>query len=150
VVWLCAYRLHRSGEPEDAFPYFRQLIGAGRIIPTREDYRALFEDRGNRFAETAQQDAQALLALARSEPGTEHVGILGGEERTGVIVEVVETLEETYVAFSVGRMDPTRPVIILRAFYSDVAFNEWELVDRLPTRPLRVDQGEIAYRLLRG
>jgi hypothetical protein len=150
VVWLCAYRLHRSGEPDDAFPYFHELIEAGRIMPTAFDYTSLFEDRGRRFAETVRQDAQALLVLARSNPGTEQVGLLGGEEAAGVLVDIVETLEETYVAFSVVRMDPTRPLIILRAFYPDVAFAEWEAVDRLPTRALRVNDGEIAYRVLRG
>lgn len=149
VVWLCAYRLHRSGEPDDAFPYFHELIEAGRIMPTAEDYTSLFEDRGRRFVETVQQDAQALLGLARSNPGTEQVGLLGGEEVAGVLVEVVETLEETYVAFSVARIDPTRPLIILRAFYPDVAFAEWEAVDALPTRAIRVNDGEVAYRLLR-
>jgi hypothetical protein len=149
AVWLCAYRLHRSGESDDAFPYFHELIGAGRIMPTAADYTALFEDRGRRFVETVQQDAQALLELARSSPATEQVGLLGGEEATAVLVDIMETLEETYVAFSVVRMDPTRPLIILRAFYPDVAFAEWEAVDRLPTRPLRITDGEVAYRLLR-
>jgi len=66
-----------------------------------------------------------------------------------VLVEVMETLEDLR-RLLVPRMDPTRPLIILRAFYPDVAFAEWEEVDRFPTRPLRMGEGEVGYRLLRG
>jgi hypothetical protein len=151
VVWLCAYRLHRSGEDDDAFPYFHELIRAGVLLPTEDDYVALFDDRGRRFTETLYEDAQDLLARARSTPGVEQVGILGGEETTAVVVEVVDTLEETYVAFSVARMDDaSRVVMILAAFDVDAAFSNWELVTSFPTRRLRVDSGEICYRILRG
>src|SRR5262249_23436445 len=96
VVWLCAYRLHRSGDADDAFPYFHELIRADRIMPTEDDYEALFQERAFRFAETLAEDAQALLARARLNLGFEEVGLIGGEETTGVVVEVVESLEETH------------------------------------------------------
>jgi hypothetical protein len=142
--------LHRSGDPEDAFPYFNDLIGTGRIWPTDEDYEHLFTDRGHRFIDTLYEDAQALLKRARSNPGMEAVGVLGGEEMAGVVVEVVGTLEETYVAFSLAHVDATRPVLILGAFYPDARFTEWELVANLPTRPLRESEAEFCYRILRG
>jgi hypothetical protein len=148
VVWLCAYGLHRSGEPDDAFPYFHELIETGAILPTEDDYAALFEDRGHRFADTVHDDAQRLLELARSTPGLEQVGTVGGEETTGVLVDVVDTLEETYVAFSIERMDSERLIVILTAFYVDAEFSEWELVSNLPKRPLR--RNEVCYRILRG
>jgi len=148
VIWLCAYGPHRSGEPDDAFPYFHELIEAGVLLPTEEDYAALFEDRDYRFAETVHDDAQRLLALARSTPGIEQLGKLGGEETTGVLVEVVDTLEETYVAFSIERMDSERLIVILAALYVDAEFSDWELAASLPTRPLR--QYEVCYRILRG
>ena len=150
VVWLCAYALHRSGEDDDAFPYFHGLIRAGTLLPTEEDYAALFDDRGRRFADTLYKDAQQLLARARSDPGVEQIGVLGGEEATAVVVDIVDTLEETYVAFSVAGIDTSRLVMILGAFDVEAAFSAWELVDMLPTRPLRVDDGEICYRILRG
>jgi len=118
-------------------------------MPTEEDYESLFEDQGYRFVETLYEDAQMLLERARSDPGVEVVGVLGGEEPTGVFVEVVDTLEETYVTFSVAQMDPTRLVLLLGAFYLDATFNEWELVETLPTRPLRKSEGEVCYRILR-
>lgn len=147
VVWLCAYRLHRSGDPDDAFPYFHELIRAERIMPTEDDYEALFQDRAFRFAETLPQDAQALLTRARSNLGVEEVGLIGGAETTGVVVEVVESLEETHVALSVARMDYTRIVLILQAFYPEATFGDWELASRLPTRCLHGD--EVCYRILR-
>lgn len=148
VVWLCAYGLHRSGEADDAFPYFQELIQAGRIRPTEDDYTVLFKDQGRRFAETVSLDAQALLTQARSNPGIEFVGRLGGNEPAAVVVEVVETLEETYVAFSIARMDPSRIILILIAFFPDSIFSDWELVPELPTRSLGSD--ELCYRILRG
>ena len=148
VVWLCAYRLHRSGENEDAFPYFRGLIAAGTALPTEDDYLSLFSDRGRRFAETIDEDARQLLARARGNPGTEQIGILGGEEPTAVVVDVVETLEETYVAFSAVRMKTSRLIMILGAFYVEAEFHDWDLADALPTRPLRYEDGEICYRIL--
>lgn len=148
VVWLCAYRLHRSGSPDDAFPYFHELIRSGEILPTADDYEALFLDRDRRFVETMSLDAQALLARARSNPGVEQVGLIGGEETTGVIVEVVETLEETHVAFTLTVVDYRRIVLLLAAFYPDATFKDWELVVILPTRSLR--ENEMCYRILRG
>jgi hypothetical protein len=149
VVWLCAYRLHRSGEDDDAFPYFHELIRTGVLLPTEDDYAALFDDRGYRFTETLYEDAQRLLDRARLRPGAEQVGVLGGEETTAVVVEVVDTLKETYVAFSVARMDASRVIMILGAFDVKAEFSDWELVARFPTRPLRLQDGEVCYRILR-
>jgi hypothetical protein len=148
VVWLCAYGLHRSGEADDAFPYFHELTEKGILLPTESDYAALFADRAQRFVESIYDDAQRLLAQARSAPGVEQTGTLGGEKAAGVLVEVVETLEETYVAFSLEGIDFERILVILRAFYVEAEFLDWEPAAELPTRPLR--QNEFCYRILRG
>jgi hypothetical protein len=50
VVWLCAYGLHRSGEPDDAFHYFDQLLDSGSIYPTPADYEWLENDLTEGFA----------------------------------------------------------------------------------------------------
>lgn len=117
-------------------------------MPTEHDYEALFLDRDHRFVETLSEDAQVLLARARSNPGVEEVGVIGGEETTGVLVEVVETLEETYVVFSLAHMDYTRIVLILAAFYPNAILDDWEGVASLPSRPLR--DNEACYRILHG
>lgn len=149
VVWLCGYHLHRSGEDDDAFPYFHNLIDTDNLLPTEDDYADLFNDRDRRFAETLYEDAQRLLHLARSQPGVEHVGLLGGEQTAAVLVEIVDTLNETYVAFSIEGISTSRVVMILGAFDSEAAFSDWELAEKLPTRTLRAHEGEICYRILR-
>ncbi|MGH9511436.1 MAG: hypothetical protein ACRD2U_04800 [Terriglobales bacterium] len=118
-------------------------------MPTEDDYAALFDDRGRRFTETLYEDALQLLSRARSTPGAEQVGILGGEKTAAVLVEVVDTLEEIYVAFSTVGMDASQVVMILGAFDVEAAFSDWDLVATFPTRPLRLDNGEICYRMLR-
>ena len=119
------------------------------MLPTEDDYQALFWDRAHRFAETLPQDAQNLLAKARSNPGVEQVGILGERQNTSIVVEVVETLEETYVAFSLAQIgDYTMIVSILAAFFPNAVFSEWEQASSLPTRALR--DYEVCYRMLRG
>ena len=150
VIWLCAYHLHRSGEDDDAFPYFHNLIDCGNLLPTEDDYSDLFDDRSRHFADTVYKDAQQLLNRARSHPGVEQVGLLGSEQTTAVVVEVVDTLHETYVAFSVAGIDRQRVVMILAAFDTGAEFSEWELADKLPTRSLRANEGEICYRILRN
>ncbi len=69
---------------------------------------------------------------------------------TAVVVDVVDTLEETYVAFKVVGISTARVIVILKSFYLDAAFNEWELSNSFPTRVLRAQDGEICYRILRG
>lgn len=46
---------------------------------------------------------------------------MGGEEATAVVVDIVDTLEETYVAFSVAGIDTSRLVMILGAFDVEAA-----------------------------
>jgi len=136
VVWLCAERFHRSGTANDAFPYFHALIKSRQIWPTREDYEWLELDRAERLAERLPEAAQELLAHARANPNQEHRAVIG-QGQVGVVVEIVETLEETYVAFSVASIgDPTRVIALLAAFYPGRDFGEWQYRNRLPTRPL--------------
>lgn len=56
VIWLCAYGRHESGAADEAFPYFKQLDAEGRLLPRREDYESLVEDRNRRFADTIVDD----------------------------------------------------------------------------------------------
>lgn len=147
VVWLCAYHgRHRSGAVNDAFPYFDELIQQGRIKPTEEDYVRLFQERDERFVDLVRVDAQALLKTARQSPGEELSGVVGGEATVGVLVEIVETLSETYVAFLVDEVTYERFVLLLEAFYPGSTFFDWEEVRSLPTRELR--DGEFCYRIL--
>lgn len=147
VIWLCAYGHHESGSADDAFPYFKHLDAEGRLLPAREDYECLIEDRNRRFADTIVDDAQALLAEALEEPGVEKPGVLADSVGVGVAVEVVETLEETYVAIRAHDLRPGWLDIILAAFFPDRDSRSWEWTDSFPARALRED--ELCARHLR-
>lgn len=151
VVWLCAYhRGHRSGAADDPFKkHFPELIAAKRMKPAAVDYELLFAERDERFVDLVHGDAQALLAEARLEPGTEKRAVVGGEANVGCLVEVVDTLEETYVAFFIEQVTYERFVILLNAFYAS-RFEEWEQVGEMPHRPIDEASGEVCYRYLRG
>jgi hypothetical protein len=147
VIWLCAYGRHESGASDDAFPYFKQLDAESRLLPAREGYERLVEDRNRRFTETVVHDAQLLLSEAREDPGVERSGVLADSVGVGVAVEVVETLEETYVAIRATDLRRSWLAIILAAFFPDADLRAWESTDDFPTRALRED--ELAYRHLR-
>lgn len=147
VIWLCASGWHASGSVKDAFPYFKKLDEDGRLLPTRDDYKTLIEDRGRRFADTVVDDAQELLVQARAEPGSEIRGVVGESVGVGVAVEIVETMEETYVAIRMPHLKPGWLEIVLAAFFPDITMADWELSDSLPSRELAED--ELSYRHLR-
>ncbi len=149
VVWLCACAWHRSGEPNDAFPVFRALRDEGRVWPTEEDYEALAADRGQQFASFVVEDAQILLAMAREAPETEQVLAIG-REPVAVVVRIVETLEETYVAVSTINLTPPLFQLLLVALYPDNSFNDWRHEQRLPTRELDYVRAEICMSILHG
>jgi hypothetical protein len=116
--------------------------------PTPVDYEALFAERDERFVDLVHGDAQALLAEARREPGTEKRAVVGGEASVGCLVEVVETLDETYVAFFIEEVTYERFVILLNAFYVS-RYEEWEPVRELPHRAIDEASGEVCYRYLK-
>ena len=74
--------------------------------------------------------------------------MIGGVEQIGLLVVVVETLDELFVACSQEALaDYTRVTIILTALCPDRAWDEWDFVRALPTRALRA--GEICFSILR-
>jgi hypothetical protein len=149
VVWLCACARHRSGQPGDAFPFFRALEATGRIWPSEEDYEALAADRGEQFAAFVLDDAPLLLVRARKAPGTEQVLVIGREPVT-VVVHIVETLEETYVAVSTLTLTPSQYQLLLVALYPDRAYDDWRVEQRLPTRDLDYARAEICVSIIHG
>jgi hypothetical protein len=56
------------------------------------------EDRAERFAYVVAEEASELLAAARARPGVEQRRVIGTTQPVGLIVHVVETLDETFVA----------------------------------------------------
>ncbi len=148
VVWLCAYARHRSGEPSDAFERFPQLIGAGLVRPTAADYEALRDDRAERFAAVVSVETQDLLAAARAQPGVEERRVIGTTQPVGLVVHVVETLEETYVAVFGDTTGLAQLQLLLAALYPARAFDDWRAEQRLPTRDLNLERGEFCLSIL--
>ena len=150
VVWLCAYARHRSGEPGDAFDRFPQLIEAGLMRPRAGDYEALRDDRAERFAHVVEVEAQDLLAEARAHPGAEQNRVIGTTQPVGLVVHLVETLEETYVAVFGDTIGLAQLQLLLVALYPDRAFEEWRPEERLPTRDLDLARGEFCLSIVHG
>lgn len=150
VVWLCAYHgKHRSGDSDDSFPYFEELREAGRIYPTTDDYELLFEEEDAYFFDFVEQDAQESLEVARQHPDQEIEVEIGRKVGTSIVVELVETMEETYVAFSWEQIhDLDTPLTLLQAFYPGSRWEDWQTDKPLPTRPL--NDGEVCFSHFHG
>jgi hypothetical protein len=149
VVWLCACGWHRSGQDDDAFRRFGALRDDQRIWPSGEDYEALAADRGEQFAAFVVADAPRLLAVARAAPDIEHVLSIG-REPVAMVVRVIETLEETFVAVSGVNLTPPLFQLLLVALYPDRRFDEWRSELRLPTRELDRTRAEFCLSIVHG
>ena len=141
VVWLLAYRLHRSGAADDFFPWCKDLDSRGLLLPTKSDYERLFRDRDQRFAWSITIEAPILLKRAR-ESGTEERAMLGGKYGACIAVESVPEIEATTIAFAAESMPFDYVPLILAAFHGEVS--EWEQAGEMPSRPLQPN--EIAFR----
>jgi hypothetical protein len=119
VMWLCAYGLHRSGEDADAFPYFKRLDIANRLLPHDDDYVELAVDEGYRFAEAIPREAAALLERARCSPGIEEKAMLGSTIEAGLVIESAPPYESVTLALSTSDWasdDWDRLSVVIAAF----------------------------------
>jgi hypothetical protein len=142
VVWLLAYRLHRSDTKEDFFPYCKELDAQDALLPTPDDYEALFRERDARFAFAVRIEAPLILKAAR-EGEQEHRVMLGGEYGACIAVEVAGELESTTVAFRVDTVLYDHVAMILAAFHD----GSWDEVSTMPSRDL--EPYEVAFEHLR-
>jgi hypothetical protein len=142
-VWLVAYGRHRSGEPDDFFPYCVELDGDGRLLATGEDYERMIMERDRRFVEAVRIEAPVILSEARNSPG-EHRHMLGGGLSAGIAVEVEPDVEAVTIAFRVDAvLDWDLVPILLAAFHPGTS---WEPIERMPSREL--EPGEIAMTVV--
>ena len=140
VVWLVATRLHRSGEDDDFFPYCVGLDTDKRLLPTKADYTALFDERSERFVHRMRIEAPLLLQQATEAPGSEISGVLGGRFGVGITIEVDDGLEATTVAIKVGDAPWQHLMLVLAAIHADA---DWQPIDGMPNRDLAA--GEMAW-----
>ena len=147
VLWLCAaHGRHRSGQTDDAFPYFDDLIGADRIYPTPGDYEALEQDRAARLVDAIPDDAQALLERARTTLGVELSGQVGPVRVRLVVVRVEEVADELFVAVSMRHGDDLWLAAVLVGFRPDTDdFDVWRNEMALPTGALDRQEPELGF-----
>jgi hypothetical protein len=148
VVWLLAAAHHRSGEPDDAFPYFIQLLDGERIYPVEKDLEELFSERKEQFAVRAKLAAPALLAEAQASPETE-VTIEIGAEPVSCFVYVVETAEERYFAVS-GHVGVIGLEVLKALFAPEQESDAWRSEGSLPTRNLDYSRSEMCFSIVTG
>lgn len=144
VVWLLAYGLHRSDEPDDFFPYCKGLDQEARLLPSEADYERLIRDRDYRFAQAVTIEAPLILQQAREAPGEEHKVMLGGKYGACVAIEVDEEVEVISIAFLIA----SAPYEYLEVILAAIQPGDWEDADSLPSRELDMDR-EIGFCLLR-
>lgn len=149
-MWLCASHWHRSGDEDDAFPFFRSLHANGGVWPQDDDYEALAADRGERFVDFIMIEAPRLLQRARALPSTEHVLTIAREDVASIVVCLVETLEETFVAIAGGGpwMSPEHLLLLQVSLYPDHRFEDWRAEARLPTRELDPRRAEFCFSIV--
>lgn len=140
VVWLLAYSQHEFEGDGDAFPYFKELDAEGHLLPTPRDYEALFRDRDARFTEVVSHEGAQLLQAARDNPGHEQRAMIGGLIGAGVAVEVVETLEEVFLAVKTAALEPEILIILFSVFFPDRDYDEIETEHAMPNRDLEADE----------
>jgi hypothetical protein len=87
TVWLLAARFHRSGQRDDAYPYFKGLDAGGRLLPTREDYEALVEAQTLDFAGRLHKEIPPLREQAIAEPGLIVGAVLGGRVAVRIVYD---------------------------------------------------------------
>ncbi|MDX6587245.1 MAG: hypothetical protein QOI31_1718 [Solirubrobacterales bacterium] len=117
TIWLLAYAEHTFEDSGDAFPYFKELDARDALLPTEEDYRALFLDRDARFAEVVELECDSLLADAQATPGVEQRTRVGGLLGIGVAIEVVPGLEEATLAVETDGLTQEYMAILFAAFF---------------------------------
>lgn len=114
-------------------------------MPRPADYEAFFRDRDARLTEAIVHEGKELLQAARDRPGEEQtatLGVLG----VGVTVEVVETLEEVFLAVKAGPLTEETLNMLFAVFFPDKDFEEISSAAALPSRSLNED--ELGFRCL--
>jgi hypothetical protein len=113
---------------------------AAPALPTPRDYEAFFRDRDARFSEVVGHEAAQLLQQARDDPGHEQLALIGGVHGVGVTVELVETLEEVFLAVKTSALEPEILIILFAAFFPEREFDEIGSVYAMPNRDLEADE----------
>jgi hypothetical protein len=107
VVWLLGIGWHESGSRDDAYAVLKDRDVAGTLMPTEADYLDLeaSPEENLSFVAHVAEEAPALVAQAREQPGTEVRAVIAERLGVGLVVELVvmpgehESLEEIWIGF---------------------------------------------------
>jgi hypothetical protein len=153
VIWLTAYGRHRSGQPDDFFPFAKRLDEEGRLLPVQADLVRMYKDRDRRFVEAATVEAPIALKRAREAEG-EYRCTIGGELGTVIAIEAVEDPDATAVTVAfrpAGRgpftqMTMEQGQVLLEALVS----GQWEWITKMPSRDLEHDEVAFTITIVAG
>ena len=148
VVWLLAARFHRSGKPEDAYPYFRELDAKGRLLPTADDVKALLALGHRSLAESLLQQVPYLIEEAKRSPGRVQSAVLGDRVSVRLVYEPSDPPMLTVAISQKVRpgdmsMPPEWLLLIAAAFLPDTPIERLSLAPDLAGFPLSPD--EVAF-----
>ena len=141
VIWLVAYRRHRSGEQDDFYPWCKRLDEEDRLLPTEDDYQRLFDAQGDRFAKSLLIEIPLLLKQA-AQSEAEVSAVVGGQFGVAVAIETAEGLQSITMAFDVSTVEVYEYIPAILAATRPGA--EWEDADAMPSREL--SEAEKAFR----
>jgi hypothetical protein len=144
VVWLLAYRRHRSGEDDDFYPWVKALDGDGRLIPVPADYRRMFLERDRRFVEAVRLETPVILQEASKHDG-EYRCTVGGELGISLWIEIDDELDAQAITVAFDNAVETwEQCAVLLA--SLAPGRDWDPIERMPSREL--DDGELAFTVM--
>jgi hypothetical protein len=146
VVWLTAYGFHRSGDPEDAFQKFDQLIAADAMRPTTQDYRRLGRDRAGRFVELAPMQATSAVHEVIAREGDVIEVDLAQQLRVRLFAMIAEGVVELTITFPWGGLNQDRIFFIVRCFEGS-SNDLYEVADSFGGDP--VAEGELGFVIWR-
>jgi len=155
AVWLLAGRLHRSGAPDDAYPYFKGLDADERLLPTEGDYELLFLAQARSFANDVMDQAPSIIDEARRRSPAEVEAVLGAVP-ISVAVVAEDGMEFVYLAVMMSGWTEDGPeppanwtAILWAAFFPWVTdpVTEIGMEREIAGRPAK--DGELIYASIR-
>jgi len=155
AVWLLAGRLHRSGAPDDAYPYIKSIDADERLLPREGDYELLFLAQAWFFADDVMNRVPLIMDEARRRSPSEVKAVLGTVP-ISVAVVAEDGMEFVYLAVMMSGWTEDGPeppsewmTILWAAFFPWVTdfVNEIGLENEIAGRPAK--EGELIYSSIR-
>lgn len=145
IIWLCGYGLHRSGESDDAFQIFAELIENDEIRPKPADYGRLARDRVGRLVELGPEHGETTVRRAVERGDVQSVS-LADQIPVRVLACVIDDFLEVTIAFPSANLNQDRILFVVRCF-AGASSDMWENTDEFNGKPL--SEGELGFKIWR-